>query len=124
MMACPFDEPPTAANGYGPDVISLFLRLVLMAGISLRAVPRVLQTINQALGLSLPVPCWTAGRLWLLRLGHAMLTAPRPVAQDWVWLIDHSVQVGQDKCLVILGVRAADLPEPGQSLRHEDLELI
>jgi hypothetical protein len=125
MMARPFDEPPpVAAHGYGPDVISLFLRLVLVAGVSLRAAPRVLQTINQALGLSLPVPCWTAGRLWLLRLGHAMLTAPRLVAEDWVWLIDHSVQIGQDKCLVILAVRAADLPEPGQSLRHEDLELI
>jgi hypothetical protein len=123
-MACPLDEPPPAAHGYGPDVISLFLRLVLGAGVALRAVPRVLQTLNQALGLSLPVPCWTAGRLWLLRLGHAMLTAPQSAAQDWVWLIDHSVQIGQDKCLVILGIRAADLPEPGQGLRHEDLELI
>jgi hypothetical protein len=105
-------------------VVSLVLRLVLRAGVSLRAAPRVLETINEALGLSLPVPCWTSGRLWLMRLGHAMLTAPRAVADDWVWLIDHSVQIGQDKCLVILGIRLADLPERGQSLRHEDLELI
>ena len=43
-------------HGYGADVIGLFLRLVLVAGVSLRAVPRVLEAINQALGLSLPVP--------------------------------------------------------------------
>jgi hypothetical protein len=113
-----------AAHGHGPELISLFLRLVLVAGVSLRAVPRVLETINQSLGLSLPVPCWTTGRLWLLRLGHAVLSAPSQVADDWAWLIDHSVQIGRDKCLVILGVRLADLPEPGESLRHEDLELI
>lgn len=111
-------------HGYGADVIGLFLRLVLVAGVSLRAVPRVLEAINQALGLSLPVPCWTSGRLWLLRLGYAMLNASCEAAEDWVWLIDHSVQIGQDKCLVILGIRAADLPPPGQSLRHEHMHLI
>jgi hypothetical protein len=46
------------------------------------------------------------------------------VADDWVWLVDHSVQIGRDKCLVIVGVRAVDLPDPGESLRHEDLSLI
>jgi hypothetical protein len=113
-----------AAHGYGPELISLFLRLVLVAGVSLRAVPRVLETINRALGLSLAVPCWTTGRLWLLRLGHAVLSAPAQAAGDWAWLIDHSVQIGRDKCLVILGVRLADLPGPGESLRHEDMKLI
>jgi hypothetical protein len=123
-MACRLDEPPVAEHGYGPDVVCLFLRLVLVAGVSLRAAPRVLATISEALGLSLPTPCWTTGRLWLLRLGHAMLTARREQGDDWAWLIDHSVQIGKDKCLVILGVRLRDLPEQGESLRHEDVKLI
>jgi hypothetical protein len=118
------DDPPVRVHGYGADVAGLFLRLVLIGGVSLRAVPRVLATISQALGLELPVPCWTTGRLWLLRLGHATLTASLTQADDWAWLIDHSVQIGQEKCLVILGIRLRDLPPRGQSLRHEDLELI
>ncbi len=123
-MARRLDEPPAAGHGYGPDVVCLFLRLVLVAGVSLRAAPRVLATISEALGLSLPAPCWTTGRLWLLRLGHAMLTGPREEGDDWAWLIDHSVQIGKDKCLVILGIRLRDLPEQGESLRREDVELI
>jgi hypothetical protein len=118
------DDPPIDSHGFGAEIISLFLRLVLEAGVSLRGASRVLETISDALGLDLPVPCWTTGRLWLLRLGHAMLTAPLPEADDWALLIDHSVQIGQEKCLVMLGVRLADLPPRGQSLRHEDLELI
>jgi len=84
----------------------------------------VIETISEALGLGLDVPHWTSGRLWLMRLGHAMLRAEKTPADDWAWLIDHSVQIGQEKCLVILGIRLSRPPPRGQCLRHEDMELI
>jgi hypothetical protein len=90
----------------------LFLRLVLQ-GVSLRGVPRVLTIVSAALGMSLPIPHWTTGRLWLLRLGHALLTMALDKSNDWAWLVDHSVQIGQEKCLAILGIRLRDLPEHG-----------
>jgi hypothetical protein len=62
--------------------------------------------------------------LWLLRLGHAALTSAKVRAADWAWLIDHSVQIGQEKCLAIVGLRLRDLPPPGQCLSHTDLQLI
>ena len=85
-------DPPMAGHGFGPELISLVLRLVLVAGVSLRGTSRVLATISEALGIALPVPCWSTGRLWLLRLGHAMLTRELAQADDWAWLIDHSVR--------------------------------
>lgn len=98
---------------------------MLVANVSLRGASRVLATVRGVLGMpQLPVPDWTTGRLWLLRLGHAVLTARLEQAEDWAWLIDHSVQIGPDKCLVILGIRLRDLPPPGQCLRHEDLRLV
>lgn len=69
-------------------------------------------------------PDWTTGRLWLLRVGLAKLCYPKEQASDWVWLIDHSAQIGQEKCLVILGLRLADLPPVGECLRHEHVQLI
>jgi hypothetical protein len=57
-------------------------------------------------------------------LGHALLTMPLDKAEDWAWLVDHSVQIGQEKCLVILGIRLKDLPEPGECLKHSDLHLV
>jgi len=80
--------------------------------------------MSAALGISLPIPHWTTGRLWLIRLGHALLTMALTKADDWAWLVDHSVQIGQEKCLVILGIRLRDLPERGECLRHTDLDLI
>ena len=124
MVAQCRDDRPIDSHGFGPQLISLFLRLVLVAGVSLRGALRVLATISEAWGLQWAAPCWTTGRLWLLRLGHARLTAELTPANDWAWLIDHSVQIGQEKCLVILGIRLTDLPPRGRSLRHQDLELI
>jgi hypothetical protein len=83
-----------------------------------------LRLLFACLGWLGKVPHWTTGRLWLLRLGHARLIEPLQRARDWVWLIDHSVQIGQDKCLVILGIRLVDLPPQGQALRPKDMKLI
>jgi hypothetical protein len=96
----------------------------VLQGVSLRGVPRVLAVVAAALGWSLPIPHWTTGRLWLLRLGHAQLTAALDQAEDWAWLIDHSVQIGQEKCLVILGIRLKDLPPRGVCLQQSDMRLI
>ena len=77
-------------------------------------------------GFDFPVPHFTTVRLWLLRLGHYNLTRPKEQGDDWVWIIDHSNQIGQEKCLMILGVaprncrhrgRLPALPEPDGSDR-------
>jgi hypothetical protein len=74
--------------------------------------------------LQLPyaVPAWPTGRLWLLRLGYYKLTRAKEQADDWAWIIDHTVQVGQEKCLVILGVRLHRLATLKRPLSHEDVE--
>jgi len=101
----------------------LFLRLVL-AGVSTRAARRAFAIFAEVFGAAWKLPDWTTGRLWLLRLGHYQLTRPKEQASDWAWLTDHSVQIGPEKCLAIVGVRLSKLPARGECLRHEDLQLI
>jgi hypothetical protein len=74
-------------------------------------------------GLTIPTPSWYSGRLWLMRLGYYKLNRPKTRAEDWVWIIDHSVQIGSEKCLVILGIRLCDLPID-RALKYEDVEPI
>ncbi len=77
-------------------------------------------------GFDFPVPHFTTVRLWLLRLGYYKLHRPKEHASDWVWITDHSNQIGQEKCFVILGVRLSQLPPPGPdfSLRLSQMEPI
>lgn len=118
-----FEDPPIGQHGYGARMVDLALRIV-KGGVPLRATGRVLAIVFEVLGISGKTPHWTTIRLWLKRLGHAVLTTPVEKADDWAWLADHSVQIGEEKTLVILGVRAAKLPPPGQALQHEDVRPI
>jgi hypothetical protein len=102
----------------------LFIALVLSAAVSLRGASRVLELWSTVFVLPEAAPAWYTGRLWLLRVGYYKLTRPKEQATDWVWIIDHTIQLGEQKCLVILGVRLSALPVPGMCLRHEDVEPI
>jgi len=95
-------------------MITLFIRLVTEAATSLRAAAKNIDIMQPMLGLTIAVPSWHCGRLWLMRLGHYMLTREKTIGNDWVWIVDHSVQTGEEKCLVILGMRLCNLPAQGE----------
>jgi hypothetical protein len=101
-----------------------FIRLVLSDAASLRCAGRAMATMFSASRGSATAPAWSTGRLWILRLGYYKLTRPKDQAGDWVWIVDHTLQVGDEKCLVILGVRLSALPAVGHCLRHQDVEPI
>jgi len=56
----------------------------------------VLEIVGAALNLPIPTLTWFASRLWLLRLGYYKLIWPKVIADDGVWIIDHTVQIGKD----------------------------
>lgn len=107
---------------YSVGHVLLFVTLVLEHAASLRCASGASATFLALLPGSLSGPAWSTGRLWLLRLGYYKLTRPKERADDWVWIVDHSVQLGDDKVFVILGVRLADLPPAGQCLSLADVE--
>jgi hypothetical protein len=107
-----------ARQHYDGTDVCLFLRFVLCGKVALRAAARLFGVLADWLGVEQapPGPDWTTGRLWLMRVGLARLQQPKEQADDWVWLIDHSAQLGRERCLVVLGVRLAELPGEGEAL--------
>lgn len=88
----------------------------------MRCASRVMELSIKFLHLNLTVPSWHTGRLWLMRLGYYKLNCPKEYASDWIWIIDHSIQIGKEKCFVILGIRLKDLPD--RPLTFTDVEPI
>ncbi len=117
-------EVVPAHHTYSLGHMHLFALLVLGAGIGMRGASKAMGIFFSFLGLEIPVPCWTTGRLWLPRLGLHKLSRPKEKADDWIWIIDHTVQLGAEKCLVILGIRQKNLPKGELHLRHADVEPI
>jgi hypothetical protein len=115
-------DPPLQGSQFGQRLVRLAVNLARIVG--LRPAERVLRMMWEWLGLNQKLPRWTTIRTWLMRIGVAVLREPIEQADDWVWMADHSNQIGPEKALVVLGVRASRLPPPGETIAHEDVHLL
>jgi hypothetical protein len=43
------------------------------------------------------------------KVGYYQLTKPKEKAEDWVIIIDESIQIGSEKLLLILGIRSSKI---------------
>lgn len=113
---------PLPHHSYGPKMISLCLNLCKQIGF--RRAETALKIVFEWLGIDAQIPSWDSMRLWSCRVGIAQLKQPVEAADDWIWMADHSNQIGTEKVLQILGIRASQLPPPGQTLRLQDLRVL
>lgn len=104
--------------------VLVVVSLVISTATSLRSAGRALAVIQECAGGVPESPSWSSTRLWLLRVGYYKLTRAKEQGEDWVWIVDHVVQVGQEKCLLIVGIRLSALPVAGAYLTHRDVEPI
>lgn len=102
----------------------LALRLVLEGACSFRCAAKVLAIFASYMGDSKPTPSHTAIRMWLLRVGLNALKRPLDRTVSWVWLIDHTIQIGSMKALVILGCPIGAVPFGERAFRLADLHLV
>lgn len=115
---------PVSYHTYSAGMITLVCQFILTCSLSFRSASRTLQVLQNYLAIAPDkVPGWHTGRLWIMRLGYYKLTREKEKAEDWVWIIDHSVQIGIEKCLLILGIRLSRLPE-NRALTYQDVEPI
>jgi len=115
---------PLSQHRYSAGLIRLFLDGVLRCAASQRATAAFLRLIQSWLPGVEATPCANTGRMWLLRLGLHELTREKERADDWVWIMDHTLQLGPWKCLVIVGVRLNRWRQNPRPLVHEDLVLL
>jgi hypothetical protein len=119
---------PAAGQQFPLSVVRLFVRAVLELPASLRGAAGLFRLLGQE-GLSKigdgdgpSAPC---GRLWLLRLGLYELQRPKQRAEDWIWIIDHTIQQGPTRVLLVVGLRRSAWEAQGRgALAHQDLEVL
>ena len=110
---------------YSLGQIAGTLELLLHCRSSLRGSGEGLRLLNGLLGYAEKTPSPTTIRSWLLRVGLYQLQQPLEKADDWVWIVDHTVQIGELKCLLVVGLRlSAWQPRTDHRLSFEEVELI
>jgi hypothetical protein len=115
---------PLPRHQYSAGVVRLVLETILSCAASQRTAASVLDLFGNWLPGVVDTPCANTGRFWLLRLGLHELSRPKEHADDWAWIMDHTLQLASYKCLVIVGVRLSIWMQNRRPLRHTDLTLL
>lgn len=115
-------DPPVGTHGYGARMVSLSVALAQAVGF--RGAERVLKVMFEWLGVEQKLPGFTTIRHWFQRVGLATIKEPLEEADDWVWLADHSNQIGPEKVMGVLAIRSSQLPPLGTTIKHEDVHVL
>jgi len=95
------------------------MKLVLKYALSMNSATKVLDLMFKLKRK----PSINTGKMWMLKVGYYKLREKKKKTNDWIWIIDHSIQLGKEKCLIILAVRERELPRT-RALKYEDVEII
>lgn len=100
--------------------------MLIDCGISLRGAGKVFQLFNPD-ELS-TTPSFTGIRKWLGRIGIYELKRENEYRDDWIFIVDFTVELGKQKALVILGISQKyfqnEVISKNRSLSHKDVEVL
>lgn len=63
-------------------------------------------------------------RNWTLKIGYHELFHQKEEADDWIILLDHSIQFGREKIFVVLGIRESEFSKLKRPLQYTDLKTL
>lgn len=115
------EDQHVGGQHYGAKTIELSVNLTRKIG--LRGSQMAMKEFFSWLGVKKEVPTYQAIRTWMQRIGLNRIESA-PKKSDRIWLVDESNQIGQEKCMVVLGIQKSRLPEAGTALKHKDLEVL
>ena len=69
-------------------------------------------------------PCHTVIQNWVLRLGLYNLNKAKEKRDDWIYILDHTIEFGQKKCLLILGITLENFRKNKYKITHKDVEVL
>jgi hypothetical protein len=95
--------------------------VVLFGIVSFRSVPRILSLFVSRTDW---IPHFTSVINWTLRVGLALLSQVTPIDDAWIAILDHSIDIGIKKVLVVLRVKLDALQKRGSALLLEDCQVI
>ncbi len=87
---------------YCIQTIQLAVQEIINCGSSLRGVEKIFELYEEF--TSLKAPSFSSIRKWLGRIGLYELNREKEYRTDWIFIIDLTVELGTQKCLVVLGV--------------------
>ena len=115
------DSPPSKFK-YPLKTVVAAINLVVVGLLSLRGVSRAFTIFEYCFQGG--IPCHTVIQNWVMRYGLYKLNEIPKKRDDWIFILDHSIEFGKKQCLLVLGVSLEAFRKNKCRLRHEDMEVL
>ena len=103
------------------EIIQVFLLAKIRTSASFRSLSKILIICDLYIKVHSAAPSSATGLLWVKKVGFYQLHLPKEQAGDWIIIADESIGIGQEKVLVILGVRRSHI-DFSRPLKLQDLK--
>ncbi len=118
--------PKVQGHHYKVQTIQVCVEQVLEAGNSYRGVAKTMKIFAQ--NFNIESPHYSTIRQWLGRIGLYELNREKEQLQDWICIVDLTLELGQEKALVIYGISEeswqSQVLQEGRALKHTDGEIL
>ena len=115
------DKSKPRRSHYDITIILIALTSKITTSCSFRSLNKIFSAFSLHLSLELSSPSFSTTKLWVKKVGYAKLTSPKEKADDWILILDESIGIGQEKVLVILGIRRSNI-NFARPLKLQDME--
>jgi len=102
--------------------ITAAIRLVVFGLLSLRGSQYVFKLFSNYFKGG--TPCHVVIQNWVMRFGLYKLNQAPEKRDDWVYILDHTIDFGAKKCLVILGITLECFKKNNCKIKHSDTEVM
>ncbi len=99
----------------------MVVMMKLHTSASFRSISKIIGIVSIVLKLKMKAPSHVSIIIWVQKIGHYNLMKPKEKADDWIIIIDESIQLGQEKLLLILGIRESDV-DFSRALKFIDMQ--
>jgi hypothetical protein len=104
------------------DIIRRSIQLVTGALTSLRGATKCLEIFSDVYADT--IPSHTTIQNWILQYGLSELLRPVEKRNDWIFILDYTIEFGSQKCLVILGINQEELLKTEKPITHQQLRTL
>ena len=101
----------------------MVLTLKFYTSASYRSIHKIISIICFYTGIDVKAPSHTTILNWTKKMGLYHIKKPKPQDDDWVIILDESIEFGNEKMLAVLGIREKDI-DFNRPLHYHDLECL
>jgi hypothetical protein len=116
---------PPIGHHYPVSTIQIAIQNQVEGRASLRGTEKIFERFSAFLPKPMQeAPDHATVQSWTQRLGLFLMNQPVARRDDWVFVMDHFLERGVTKCLVILGIAQSELAKSGYSPSHKSMHLL